>query len=272
MQNKEQLKSGNDILEKIRKILPDLPGRMRQCGEFIVSHHDQIAFSTVAEISTMANVQPSAMMRFCSQLGLSGYSEMQKIFRKEVSKAAPDYATRLSNLQAKGDLSASKLLAEFVEAGRFSLEKMTSEINIKNLDHAVDLLARTEMIHIVGYRRAFPIASCLSYTLEKLHVPNICHDDVGKVSKYSAIRDGDVVIAATFAPYTAGTIEFVEKALEKGATVIALTDTEISPVNMDGVILLKVVDVDVGDFRSLSASINLAMALAVSVGNAREQI
>lgn len=270
MENRKIFHSTDDILTHIHTILPSLAKRMRQCGEYMSENHDQIAFSTVAEISQKAGVQPSAMMRFCQQLGFTGYSEMQQIFRKEMSKPAPDYATRLANLRSNGKLNPATLLAEFVDAGRYSLEKLLCETQEAHLHEAVKILNEAKLIHIVGYQRAFPVANCLSYALEKLKIANICHDDVGKISRFNALSQGDGVIAITFSPYTAGTVEMIETALQKGLKVVVITDSDISPANIEGVCLLKAIDIDVGDFRSLSASINLAMTLAVSLGSLRE--
>ena len=264
-------KDVEQTLERLKAILPDLPKRMRQCADYVYLNIDQVAFSTVAQLAARAQVQPSAMMRFCSLLGFSGYTQMQRVFRQKVSRVAPDYATRLANLRAKDSLTTHKLLASFVEAGRFSLEKLAHDIDEENLERAAKMIAQAQLTHIVGYRRAFPVAACLSYMLDKLTIPSVFHDDVGKVGKFNAVRKNDTVVAITFAPYTAGTIEFIEFALQRKAQIIVITDSEISPANMDGVCLLKVVDLDVGDFRSLSASINLAMALAVSAGSQNDE-
>ena len=73
-----------------------MPKRLRQCADFIARNPDRVAVSTVAELAAAAEVQPSAMMRFCQELGFSGFSQMQRLFRDEYSRKWPDYATRLA--------------------------------------------------------------------------------------------------------------------------------------------------------------------------------
>ena len=251
---------------RLRDVSDGLPKRMRECAEFLAENYDRIAVSTVAEMAESAGVQPSAMMRFCQVLGFSGFSEMQKLFRTAYTPSLPDYETRLSNLRENDAGSPSALLAEFVEAGRLSLENLTANIDEAGLDAAVALLAKADMIHVVGLRRAFPVASYLTYAFEKMQIPAMLHDGTGKLDHSYAIRKGDAVIAVTFAPYTAETIDFAQAAVDKGIPVLGLTDTHLSPLHTDGIHALTVPEVDFGAFRALSATLSLAITIAVAVG------
>ena len=52
--------------------------------------------------------------------------------------------------------------------------------------------------------------------------------------------------------------------------MVALTDRPTSPLAKVANVVLTVAEVDFGAFRSLSATIALAIALSVAVGTARE--
>lgn len=247
-----------------------MPKRLRQCAEYIAQYPDRVAVSTVAELAIAAEVQPSAMMRFCQELGFRGFSQMQRLFREEYARNWPDYATRLQNLRTLGQQSPGAMLAEFVEAGRASLEKLMTSVEPEMLDRAVEVLSAAPMIHLVGYRRAFPVASYLSYALEKMSIPCFLHTGVGKLNSSHALRQGDAVIAITFAPYSVETVTFAETAAAAGHPIIAITDSLSSPLQRLKTIPLLVTEVDVGAFRALSATFALAIALAVAVGARRE--
>lgn len=132
--------------------------------------------------------------------GFSGFSEMQRLFRDSYVGGWPDYATRLDHLREKGDESASGLLAEFVEAGRSSLEMLLKSVDTRQLDEAVSALAQARTVHIIGLRRSFPIASYLAYAFEKMKVPAVLHSAVGGLGNLSAISRDDALIAITFSP------------------------------------------------------------------------
>lgn len=263
-----------ETLEQLFQLLgaraDTMPKRLRQCAEFIQQYPDRVAVSTVAELAAAAEVQPSAMMRFCQDLGFSGFSQLQRLFREEYARNWPDYATRLSNLRGLGAQSPGAMLAEFVEAGRASIEKLMTTVAPDMLDKAVDVLAAAPMIHIVGYRRAFPVACYLDYAFEKMQVPSFLHTSVGKLNSGHALREGEAVLAITFAPYSTETVAFAEGAGERGLSVVAITDSLSSPLRRLDAVPLLVSEIDVGAFRALSATFALAITLAVAVGSRRE--
>ena len=254
---------------RLAAISDGLPRRLRQCADFIAANTDRIAVSTVAELAAGADVPPSALMRFCQILGFSGFSEMQRMFRDAYNPGWPDYSTRLKNLKAEGTGSPAALLAEFIEAGRSSLEALAKMADEAALGRSVDLLAAAQTVHVVGLRRAFPVATYLAYVFEKMSVPAMLHDGVGKLDHRFALRPGDAMLAITFAPYSEETLALAQDAKLRGLPVVALTDRMTSPLARYSDAVLTVEEVDFGAFRSLSATIALAISLAVAVGSAR---
>lgn len=254
---------------RLAGVTETLPKRLRQCADYIAANTDRIAVSTVAELAAGADVPPSALMRFCQILGFSGFSEMQKLFREAYAPGWPDYSTRLRNLKEEGAGSPAALLAEFVEAGRLSLEQLAKSTDEAALSHGVSLLARADMLHVVGMRRAYPVASYLSYVLEKLSIPSLLHDGTGKLDHRHALRRGDACIAITFAPYSDETLSLAAEAQARAVPVIGITDRVTSPLARLSETVLTVPEVDFGAFRSLSATLALVLALAVATGSAR---
>jgi len=254
---------------RLLEITDSLPKRLRQCADYIAQNTDRIAVSTVADLSQAAGVQPSAFMRFCQLMGYSGYSQMQRMFRKSYTQRWPDYSTRLKNLRGEGDNTPSALLADFVEAGRRSLENLANTIDPIALDEAVNILANAPMIHIIGLSRAYPVATYLSYALQNMDVPAMLHGNVGNLDQRQAVRPGDVLFAVTFAPYTQETLELARFARTMGNKVVSITDALNSPMHQLGATTLTVSEIDVGAFRALSAPLSLAITLAVAVGARR---
>ena len=261
--------SVDEFRARLADILDDLPRRLRQCADYIAANTDRIAVSTVAELAAGADVPPSAVMRFCQILGFSGFSEMQRLFREAYSPGWPDYSTRLKNLKEGGAGSPTALLAEFIEAGRQSLEALAKSADEVALQQAVGVLAGADTVHVVGLRRAFPVASYLAYVFEKMSVPAMLHDGVGKLDHRFALRPNDAVLAITFSPYSEETLTLAQDAKARGLPVVALTDRMSSPLVRFSDAILTVPEVDFGAFRSLSATIAMAIALAVAVGSAR---
>lgn len=259
---------------KLLEVSASLPKRLRQCADYVAANPDRIAVSTVSEMAESAGVQSSAFMRFCQIMGFSGFSEMQRLFRDTYVGNWPDYPSRMEQLRESGSGSSANLLAEFADAGRVSLEGLLNTIDPIVLEKAVQILAQAKMIHIIGVRRSFPVATYLAYALEKMRIPVMLHTSVGKMENLHAIRDGDVILAISFTPYAEETIEMVNKISasqeDKENEFVAITDTVLSPLCPISDVSLLVTEVDFGAFRSLSATLCLAMTLAVAVGTLRQ--
>jgi DNA-binding MurR/RpiR family transcriptional regulator len=56
------------------------------------------------------------------------------------------------------------------------------------------VLARADTVHVVGLRRAFPVATYMAYVFEKMSVPAMLHDSVGKLDHRFALRRGDALL------------------------------------------------------------------------------
>ncbi|MBC7477168.1 MAG: MurR/RpiR family transcriptional regulator [Pseudorhodobacter sp.] len=259
----------DEFRQRLTEVSASLPRRLRQCADYIAANTDRIAVSTVAELAAGADVPPSALMRFCQILGFSGFSDMQRMFREAYSPGWPDYSTRLANLKADGAGSPSALLAEFIEAGRLSLESLAKTADEAALAQSVALLAAADTVHVIGLRRSYAVACYLAYVFDKMSVPAMLHDSVGKLDHRFALRPGDALIAITFAPYSEETLTLAQDAKARGLTVVAITDRMTSPVVRLADAVLTVPEVDFGAFRSLSATIAMAISLAVAVGSAR---
>jgi DNA-binding MurR/RpiR family transcriptional regulator len=260
----------SDFTARLDRLHGTLPRRLQQCADHVARHLDDIALSTVADLARAADVPPSAMMRFCQIMGFTGYAEMQRLFRRALSRTPPDYATRLANLKAGGAGNPSALVAEFVEAGRLSIEGLASDLDESKLDQAVTLLSQARMIHLAGFRRSFPAAAYLAYVCDKLGLPAMLHDGVAGLSQGAALQPGDALLAITFAPYSDETLALARHARAAGLPVVLLTDPPAAPLAGLADVVLTVTEVDFGAFRSLSATIALALALAVAVATRRE--
>jgi len=258
-----------EFLDRVHARSDSLPRRLRECADYLAANHDRIAVSTVAEIAQGAGVPPSAVMRFAQTMGFSGYAELQRMFRAALTTPRPDYESRLRTLQANGAGSPSALLAEFVESGRRSLGNLASTIDPRSLDMAVNRLAAAEMIHLMGLRRAFPVAAYFAYTFERMGFAAMLHGGVGMLSGLAAVRPGDAVLAITFNPYSPETVAFADAARDRGAEVVAITDTGLSPMRRIDAVALLVDETDFGAFRPLAATVTLAITLGVAIGTAR---
>ncbi|MFL5006267.1 MAG: MurR/RpiR family transcriptional regulator [Microvirga sp.] len=261
--------------ERFRELLLDrrdgLPSRLVRAAEYALAHPDEIAFGTVASVAEAAEIQPSALIRFAKALGYNGFSELQEVFRHRLRERWPPYGERLAKLRTEAPDGPAGLLKRFSASSALSLAKLDDTVVPEDLERAVSVLAGAATIHLLGLRRAFPVASYLAYALGKLQVSANLVDHVGALAgeQIGAARDGDALIAVSFTPYTPATIELANAFSGRGFPVVAITDSAFSPLAPAATARIEIVEADVGGFRSLAATFCVAMTLAVAVAERR---
>ena len=254
-----------DLRARIVELEPDLPRKLRDCASFVMRSGEEIVFLTAAQVAEAAQVQPSALIRFCQSIGLSGYTDLQRIFRSAGSRR-PDYPSRVQSLQDSGSGSTGHLLGEFVGAAHHSVDRLHASLDHEALEAAVEAIVGARHVYIAGYRRSFAVASYLTYVLGQFGKRVEMDTGAGAMEAPRAFSGDEVVLIISFEPYAEEAIKVATRASGTAATVIVLTDTALSPLRRTADICLEVVETEVGGFRSFSATFCLASALAVAVG------
>ncbi|MCB1495736.1 MAG: MurR/RpiR family transcriptional regulator [Bauldia sp.] len=252
-----------------------LPRRLVQVAAFALENPDEVAFGTVASVAAQAKVQPSTLIRFAQTLGYAGFTDLQDVFRAQLKSHWPDYRERLARI---GDRvndrrdGTSGLLDGFAETAIASIDRLRHTVSTAEIDRAATLLAEADTIYLIGLRRVFPVSSYLAYALAKIGCRAVLIDNVAALGPEQLIgaTAKDVLVAVSFSPYAPITVELTTRAAERGVPVIAITDSPFSPLSSNATIQLEVVEADFAGFRSLSATLALAMALAVAAGARRE--
>ena len=252
-----------------------LPKRLTQIASFALDNPDEIAFGTVSSIAEQAAVQPSTLVRFSQALGYQGFSEMQEIFRSRLRDRILNYGERIQQLRehAQSTSKPNVIFQGFCDAAEKSIAGMREKLDPGELDRAVDMLAGADTIYLVGLRRSFPIASYMAYAFGKLGVRSILVDAVGGLAaeQITFATPRDAVLAISFTPYASETVSLTRWAADRKVPVVAITDSPFSPLAQTAGLWIEVGEANFEGFRSMSATLMLAMTLTVAVAERREQ-
>ena len=116
-------------------------------------------------------------------------------------------------------------------------------------------------------RRAFPVGAYLAYALQHTEKPVHWLHGLGAMQKgeLRALAPGDVMLAVSFEPYAPETLEMVDAALARGARLLALTDSQLSPLASRATVTLLAQDAATFGFRSLTSTLTLAQSLFLAL-------
>lgn len=253
----------------------ELPKRLAQVAVYALYNPDEIAFGTAASVAQAAVVQPSTLVRFAQAFGYQGFSELQEVFRSRLRERVPSYDERLARMRQHGipTSKSSLVLDGFLEAAQRSVVELREKIRPDALERAVDVLAAADTIYLIGLRRSFPITSYLSYAMGKLSIRNILIDAVAGMGAEQAgfVKPRDAVLAVSFTPYASETVTLTNAARSRGAKIVSITDSVFSPIASPADVMLEIVEANFEGFRSMTATMALAMSLAVAVAGRRRE-
>jgi DNA-binding MurR/RpiR family transcriptional regulator len=251
----------------------DMPRRLTQVASYALEHPDEIAFGTVASIAQDAAVQPSTLVRFSQSLGYQGFSDLQDVFRSRLRDRILNYDERIEHLRQQSVTAskASVILSGFTEAAEKSLGELREKMDSAKLDEAVEALAKADTIYLIGLRRSFPITSYMSYAFGKLGVRNQLIGSVAGLAaedvSFASARD--CVLAISFTPYASETVALAQSVAARQVPLVAITDSAFSPLAAISQTWFEVTEANFEGFRSMAATLALAMTLTVAVAERR---
>lgn len=251
-----------------------LSKRLTQVAAYALDHPDEIAFGTASTIATAAEVQPSTLVRFAQCFGFDGFSSLQKVFRDRLKERNASYDERMRLLEQGGAVNEiASALDSFITAGHRSLDVLAAAIDPDALVGAVALMGRAETVFLLAKRRSYSISAYMAYAFGKLRVRSQLVGTASGIDDDILALAGpkDAVFAVSFSPYATETVEQARRLAKNGVPVISLTDSAFSPLVEFSSIWFEVAEADHAGFRSLSASLALAMAITVGVAEHRRQ-
>ena len=258
-----------NIYALIEERMPTFSKGQRRIANAILTDYDKTAYMTAAKLGQAVGVSESTVVRFATELGFEGYPEFQHAVQELVrTKLTPNQRIEVSSARMGGANQFARIMEDEVGRIRYTAE---------NLDHAafsgaVDAINQAKKVYIMGVRSTSSIASFLH-----LNLSMICKDVCLVHARSSSeifeqildIGEGDVLFAISFPRYSARVEKAVRYAISRGAVVIALTDSPLSPIAQGAHYLLEAQSDMVSYVDSLVAPLAVVNALLAAVASKR---
>lgn len=254
-----------DILMVIQENMQTFSKGQKRIANFILESYDKAAFMTASKLGKRVGVSESTVVRFAAELGYDGYPDMQRSLQKMIRNRL----TSVQRIEVTNDrIGDQDLISLVLQSDIEKIRQTLDELDRESFNHAVDAIVSAKKIYIIGVRSSASIATFLSFYF------NLIFDNVIKVSANTAsevfenllrVGEGDVVIGVSFPRYSSRTVQAMNFARDRGATTIAITDSDASPLAPICTCMLKARSDMVSFVDSLVAPLSLVNALLVAV-------
>lgn len=259
----------NDLITKIQSELPGFSKGQKQIARFILEHYDKAAFMTASRLGVTVGVSESTVVRFATELGYDGYPHLQRALQEMIRNKL----TSVQRMEVAGDrMGGRDVLQTVLHADTDMIRVTLDEIDRDAFQGAVDALMGAKRIYILGVRSSSASASFLGFYFNLLfeNVTLVHTNSVSEIfEQVLRVGPGDVLFGISFPRYSKRTLSAMKYARDRGARVIALTDSQLSPLARvaDHVLLARS---DMASFvDSLVAPLSVINALIVAVGMSR---
>ena len=262
---------GSDLLVRLNKNYKTLSKGQKQLAAYITENYDRAAFITASKMGRIVGVSGSTVVRFAYALGYDGYPELQKSLQELIRNKL----TSVQRIQLTGDLQPNDVLRSVLKSDVSNIRATIDSIDNASFNAAINALLEAKKVYIVGLMSAAPLAQFLAYYL------GFVMDNVVMVSGAMGniyedlfrISSEDVCIGISFPRYSNRTIDALDFARGKDATIIAITDSVSSPIAEKAEHALIARSDMAGFADSLVAPLSLINAIIVACSlRRREQV
>ena len=256
-----------DVLHTIQASTPELSKGQKRIAAYILSDYDKAAFMTASKLGKLVGVSESTVVRFASQLGYDGYPAMQRALQEIVRSKL----TSIQRIQASNDtLFSADVVASVLHRDMDTIRQAIEGIDRSAFETVVDKLMSARHIYILGVRSSSFLAGYLHFYLHLIfeNVTLVTTNSAGDIlESILRIGPGDVRVGISFPRYSQSTVKGVRYAHDRGADVVSITDSELSPLYpLSSVALMARSDM-ISFVDSLVAPFSLLNALIVAAGH-----
>ena len=256
-----------DVLHTIQASTPELSKGQKRIAAYILSDYDKAAFMTASRLGKLVGVSESTVVRFASQLGYDGYPAMQRALQEIVRSKL----TSIQRIQASNDtLFSADVVASVLHRDMDTIRQAIEGIDRSAFETVVDKLMSARHIYILGVRSSSFLAGYLHFYLHLIfeNVTLVTTNSAGDIlESILRIGPGDVLVGISFPRYSQSTVKGVRYAHDRGADVVSITDSELSPLYpLSSVALMARSDM-ISFVDSLVAPFSLLNALIVAAGH-----
>lgn len=222
------------VIDKIRSLMDDLTRSQRMLAEYLVQRPEKAGFLPINELAQAAGVSVATVMRFCNALGYSGYVELgrevQNSIQNELSllgrfNLAQGAAKSKAN---RGESAFERILSLEIE----NLNQLSRSVNKSDFFKCLKWMSQADHVVIIGTMASVALTEYFGYAASKV-MPSV--RSVAAIGGQNAdflkgLGPDSLVFLIAFPRYPKTTIALAELVRRQGCRIVALTDSNQSPI------------------------------------------
>ena len=261
-----------DLLGELKQRYNQFSKSQRRIADYILEHYSKAAYLTAARLGQQAQVSESTVVRFAFELGFDGYPALQAALQETVRSKL----TSLQRMEVAGDRQeeGEPVLDQVLNKDVEQIYRTLEQTDRAAFAGAVESIHQAKTVYLLASGSAAFLAGFLNFYF-RLVLPNVRLIQSASASELFEqilrVGKGDIVIGISFPRYSKKAVNALRYARKNGAQVVAITDSEFSPLAAQADYLLLARSDMVSFADSLVAPLSLINALIAAVGQRRQE-
>lgn len=226
-----------NLFHTIREKMQSFSRVEKKIAQYLLANPEKIIHMTVAQLAKEAGTSEGSIINFANVLGFQGFSAL----KLEMAQSLSNREQIFSRKKIQGD-GPDTIMEHLSEEIILALQSTIRSLDTASMQRAAQLLLHKKRIEIYGVGSSSMIASDAYYRMMRQGLPAYAATDPHIASVSASFLDRDsVAIAISHTGRTMETMQFARIAKEHGATLIAITSYEDSPLTkLSDITLLSV--------------------------------
>jgi RpiR family transcriptional regulator, carbohydrate utilization regulator len=212
------------VLTRLRASLDDLTPVLKRVARYVLDHPEVAIYHSVTELAEATQSSEGSIIRFCQDLGYSGFQEFKLTLAVEL-----DPRRRPNGLVPVED--AAHLMARIADQAAVTLRETSNLFEPRAFQEVAERLARARRIDVYGVGASGVVAQYFAYKLIRLGrtVQAFVDLHLGSMSA-SNLAEDCVAIGVSSSGSTVDTLKALQAARVAGAYTVAVTNRLKSPL------------------------------------------
>jgi DNA-binding MurR/RpiR family transcriptional regulator len=222
----QKTKLSDLIPSKLQMLSPQL----RKAARYVVDNPGEVATRSQRQIADIAQLPAPTFTRLARAIGYNSYDEMRETCRVDVLQARTALADK-AQILVDGDLGRANFATKHAASAIRNTEKLITNLDIKDLDAAADLLSKARRVVLIGMMSGRPVVDYAVY-LANMSLTGwtvLGRDGEGLATSLTSLGPEDACITFSIDPYAKRALDIAELVSNCGVPLVALTDNMLSP-------------------------------------------
>lgn len=209
------------LIANIRSAAPNMTPALSRVADHVIANAQAVLYQSITELAEEANSSEASVMRFCRELGFTGFQNFKLVLAQELATQG----------KANTPSTAADSVQLLIETAKIALDETERLLDRSILDTVAAELLAASQIEIFGVAASAITAQYLEYKLTRLGLRARAVADAHLATMIAATSGPTVVhILVSSSGSTIDTVRVAELAHSRGARTTIITNRSKSPL------------------------------------------